>query len=1007
MPTRSVARVLAVLAMASAVSWLGCGGGAADLAGPEPGSLDVTIATSGPEPDTDGYTLSIDGAAAEAIAVNASRHTEGLLPGNHTVALAGLAGNCTVGTGTGVTVEVLAGAAAAVRFEVACAATTGTVEVVTTSAGSPPDADGYQLQLDGAPAQPIGISATVSIPGVAPGVHTVGLGGLAANCAVDGDNPRSATVEAGATVSVAISVICTASPAPGSIGVTTSTSGPDPDPDGYAISLDGAGAIAIGTAATVSLPNLPAGPHTVGLSGLSANCHLDGDNPRPVTVSSGAVAPVAFTITCTALPPSTGALKVTTTTTGTPVDPDGYTVSIDNGSPGAVGTNASVTVAGLVPGPHTVRLGGLAANCSPQGENPRTVTVVAGETATTTFAVTCTATTGALTVTITGLPAGTSAAVTVTGPNSFSRAVTATATLADLTPGSYTVAAADVANGGTQYTPSPKSRVVSVAAAATASAAVAYAAVAGPSLNLRIDGWFLTQSVQSPAGDVPLIENRDGFLRVFVVADGPNTAAPKVRVRVYRNGTLARTFDIPAPGTSTPQSRNEDDLASSWNVKIPRDLFGSGLTVLADVDPANAIAEKNESDNSYPVSGTAQSESMRSVPPLGVRFVPVKQQPSGLTGDVSAANKGSFLDLARRMLPITTADGDVHEVYTATTGPLQPTDGNGAWLATLGEINALRVAEGTTRSYYGVVQVDYASGIAGLGFIGLPTAMGYDLADDRSRVMAHELGHTFGRLHSPCGQPGGVDPNYPYIGGLTGAYGYDVQNDVLKSPFLTDIMGYCGNPWISDYTYAAMLAFRSAGQNASAAAAAAAPQRCLLVWGRIVDGRAVLEPAFEIVTRPSLPRSRGPYTVEAARDDGSRLFSLSFEAHEVGDSRRDARQFAFAVPLGGISGDQVGSLRLSGPGGEAAAVRAPAAPGPLAAARAAGTAVEARAVAGGVALRWDAAARPMVMVRDPDTGEVLSFARGGQANVVTTKRTLDLVVSDRVGSREVRVTAGQ
>ena len=918
MPARSVARVLAVLAMASAVSWFGCGGGGSDLAGPEPGSLDVTIATSGPEPDPDGYTLSIDGAAPEAIAVNASRHTEGMAPGNHTVALAGLAGNCTVGTGVGVTVEVLAGGAAAVRFDVACAATTGTVEVVTTSAGSPPDPDGYQLQLDGAPAQPIGISATVSIPAVAPGAHTVGLVGLAANCS------------------------------------------------------------------------------------------LDGDNPRPVTVSAGAVAPVAFTISCTALPPSTGSIAITTATTGTDQDADGYTVTIDNGSPGAVGTSASVTVPGLSPGPHTVRLGGLAANCTPQGENPRTVAVTAGETATTTFAVICTATTGALTVTISGLPAGTSAAVTVTGPNSFSQAVTATATLADLAPGSYTVAAADVANGGTQYTPSPKSRVVAVAAAATATATVAYAPVAGPSLNLRIDGWFLTQSVQSAAGDVPLVENRDGFLRVFVVADGPNTATPRVRVRVYRNGTLARTFDIPAPGTSTPQSRNEDDLASSWNVKIPRDLFGSGLSVLADVDPANAIAEKNESDNNYPVSGTAESESMRTVPPLGVRFVPVKQQTSGLTGDVSAANKASFLDLPRRMLPISTADGDVHQVYTTTTaGPLLPDDANGAWVTVLGEIDALRVAEGATRNYYGVVQIDYSSGIAGIAYVGQPTALGYDRVNDRSRVMAHEMGHTFGRMHAPCGQPSGVDPDYPYFGGLTGAYGYDLQADVLKSPYLADIMGYCGNPWISDYTYAGMLAFRAAGQSAIAAAAAKAPQRCLLVWGRIVDGRAVLEPAFEIVTRPSMPKSRGPYSVEAVRVDGSRLFSLSFDANEVEDGRRDARQFAFAVPLGAVSGDEVGMLRLSGPGGEAAAVRAPAAPGPLAAARAAGTAVEARTVAGGVALRWDAAARPMVMVRDPDTGEVLSFARGGQANVATTKRTLDVVVSDRVGSRQVRVTAGR
>jgi hypothetical protein len=58
-----------------------------------------------------------------------------------------------------------------------------------------------------------------------------------------------------------------------------------------------------------------------------------------------------------------------------------------------------------------------------------------------------------------------------------------------------------------------------------------------------------------------------------------------------------------------------------------------------------------------------------------------------------------------------------------------------------------------------------------------------------------------------------------------------------------------------------------------------------------------------------------------------------------------------------------------------------------------------------VALRWDAAAHPMVMVRDAETGEIVSFARGGQVDVATRKRTLDVVISDRVGSRAVRVTA--
>jgi len=45
----------------------------------------------------------------------------------------------------------------------------------------------------------------------------------------------------------------------------------------------------------------------------------------------------------------------------------------------------------------------------------------------------------------------------------------------------------------------------------------------------------------------------------------------------------------------------------------------------------------------------------------------------------------------------------------------------------------------------------------------------------------------------------------------------------------------------------------------------------------------------------------------------------------------------------------------------------------------------------------------MIMVRDGATGEVLSFARGGTAQVATGSGEVDLVISDRVRSRHMRV----
>jgi hypothetical protein len=62
-----------------------------------------------------------------------------------------------------------------------------------------------------------------------------------------------------------------------------------------------------------------------------------------------------------------------------------------------------------------------------------------------------------------------------------------------------------------------------------------------------------------------------------------------------------------------------------------------------------------------------------------------------------------------------------------------------------------------------------------------------------------------------------------------------------------------------------------------------------------------------------------------------------------------------------------------------------------------------RGPAGRVGLRWDARKAPMIMVRDPVTGDVLSFARGGSAEVVTARDDLSLSISDQVRSRDLRV----
>jgi hypothetical protein len=56
-----------------------------------------------------------------------------------------------------------------------------------------------------------------------------------------------------------------------------------------------------------------------------------------------------------------------------------------------------------------------------------------------------------------------------------------------------------------------------------------------------------------------------------------------------------------------------------------------------------------------------------------------------------------------------------------------------------------------------------------------------------------------------------------------------------------------------------------------------------------------------------------------------------------------------------------------------------------------------------VALRWDHRAYPMVMVKDAETGEVMSIAEGGTIELPTAKRQIDLVLSDGIRSVLKRV----
>lgn len=521
---------------------------------------------------------------------------------------------------------------------------------------------------------------------------------------------------------------------------------------------------------------------------------------------------------------------------------------------------------------------------------------------------------------------------------------------------------------------------------------------ASAGLNLVIDGMYLTQATQSYLGSVPIVSGRDALLRVFVKATQANAATPNVRVRFYQGGSLVDTRTLAAPQASVPTSITEGTLTSSWNYLVPGAMIMPGLSILADVDPADGVVETDEGDNTFPLNGTPGAVDVRTVGTFNLTFVPVRQAVNDKTGDISPANEGQFLDKSERVWPFGTMISTMHHATFSTNQPvLDPNDANNSWFDILSEINALRQVEGSSRHYYGVVQITYPSGVGGIGFFGVPAAIGYDALPGASEVMAHELGHNFNRQHAPCGNPGGPDNAYPYPGAIIGVHGYDLISGTAKATSLVDLMSYCSPTWISDYTYSNALSFILANPTSPRVIPA---QASTLIWGRIENGQVLLEPALDVVAPPSQIRP-GPYRIVGSDAAGADVISLAFAPNEVADTRVPSQHFAFVVPKAAMSTRPMASLRVTGPGGASAVRRSTGAAAVAASGGQLGMAT--RRAADRVELTWNATQYPLVMVRSVETGEVLAFGRGGSATVVSPAAELDVVFSDGTQSVSQRL----
>ncbi|MEO7363768.1 MAG: Ig-like domain-containing protein [Gemmatimonadaceae bacterium] len=516
--------------------------------------------------------------------------------------------------------------------------------------------------------------------------------------------------------------------------------------------------------------------------------------------------------------------------------------------------------------------------------------------------------------------------------------------------------------------------------------------------NIDIGAMYLIQSVQQLDGSVKLVANRAAVARVYVRGSRTGISATVVRLRAFEGNTLLQTFEA----NVTP-ALTIDESCCSANIAIPANLIRAGVSIVADADPNNLIVESNETDNSFPLNGTPQPLNVVTVADFNVRLVPIRQNRTGQTGVVNTA----VVNTLKSVWPLGTVN-----ITTRATLAMDYTLNSTSfdeWSLIVRDLELVRRSESSNMYYYGMVRVNYTSGVLGLaGGIPALSAVGIDEgtpfgAAEAKVTLAHEMGHTMGLRHAPCGGAAGPDPAFLFTDGRSGAFGMDLASgNVIKVPSGTDIMGYCENQWVSVYNYRNVFELRARNPNGAPAALAAtgAATTVLMVTGA-VDAREVrIDGSFAITASANRSDANGRFVLEGFAENGKLLFSHRFTPFAVSDGKPDQEAFVVGVPVSETVRSQVARMAVREVSGSRSDSRNKNAT--LAATSSGNSAVfsAVRSTAGTYRLQWSKSAAPMVMIRNPSTNEILGIGRTGDLDLsqFDSITNVELLFSDGVSS---------
>lgn len=316
-----------------------------------------------------------------------------------------------------------------------------------------------------------------------------------------------------------------------------------------------------------------------------------------------------------------------------------------------------------------------------------------------------------------------------------------------------------------------------------------------------------------------VVAGRPALVRVYVKPDDATarevTAELRIEAGDKKHPLLRETKTIAKAST-------DEDTKSTFNFEVPAAYLTTDATFSVALTAADGTpVDESENAARFPADGLQQSMTVKAVGKLKVVVVPVKYDVdgSGRMPDVSEAQMKLYKDTMMARYPVTDVEITVHAPLSWTRA-IAP-NGSG-FSQVLSSITNLRGQEGAAKDvyYYGIFSPaasfnSYCQGgcVTGLSTVvesvqvaSMRASVGVGFSGpDAANTMAHEVGHAHGREHAPCGGARGSDPEFPYSNGSIGTWGYDIVTKKLYNPTKSfDMMGYCENEWVSDYTFRAL-----------------------------------------------------------------------------------------------------------------------------------------------------------------------------------------------------------